>query len=842
MDHRLSVIPHARVRGWKPDGARYVHTITLPLAEALSRSWPTDAHCTQYVADHRLVKDYAPDDLSFRLLIADIDNPGHVAWTEETIAEARERWFAWSGATVGVYSTRSGLRFVQPLSSPVPRAKAEATIRAWHAQLIAAGWHPDERARDWTRLFRLPFVVRDGLPTAPELYDLSRMRPVEPPEVPEPAPRSERVRIARKPRAAVVLDAGAWESRLVPVREAIARTSDYGPGLLAHDDALRVAGALLQLGVDTDAVPGLVAALASGNDAARVANRTDAARDTVRRYMLGLHCSGLESLHPAVRDALTIACTVAEQPRGVDLYREIAHAPPGVSLLSVECGGGKTATAIAVARDRAASKPATEGRETSNVRTVISVPNHALAQQVARDLGVPVRVRLGVLAHPAGCIYAEEAAPLVAGGQSLRNEYCDGRGADPCPLRETCEARSGVLGDPDARITITPHALLAGEADRAGETALVFVDEPPPLYQARHASTQDLSDALENLRWFDPGYREIMRPLLEQVHALATGGDAFDLPTDRPTGPPPLLWGFRHRGRMHRGFLAALGAASGLLLAIQDAVRIAPAAGGGVLIITRDAAYIRTLQRDGVTVLADAGAAVHIEPIARELGSPARFVRAAMPDGAPIERTLYAHRGASRKALLGDSDASARAVSQVVSRVLAWGAGERLLIVSFKALLERKDTKKLLEQYTGEVATAHYGAIRGRNDWAGFDCVATIGDPFQNVEAVDHQADLVACNSNQLGDELARAELEQAHGRLRCVHRTRPGRALHVGRILPGGYGWTPDRVRVIERAAVSELLQELGSVDAVAEHLRATTDAVRAALRREKKALEKAG
>ena len=42
-----------------------------------------------------------------------------------------------------------------------------------------------------------------------------------------------------------------------------------------------------------------------------------------------------------------------------------------------------------------------------------------------------------------------------------------------------------------------------------------------------------------------------------------------------------------------------------------------------------------------------------------------------------------------------------------------------------------------------------------------------------------------------------RAELEQAHGRLRAVHRTRLGRALHVGAVLPGGSGWASGQVEV---------------------------------------------
>ena len=44
-------------------------------------------------------------------------------------------------------------------------------------------------------------------------------------------------------------------------------------------------------------------------------------------------------------------------------------------------------------------------------------------------------------------------------------------------------------------------------------------------------------------------------------------------------------------------------------------------------------------------------------------------------------------------------------------------------------------------------------------------------------------------------EAMCRAELEQAHGRLR----TRPGRALHVGRVLPSGSGWKNGKVEIRE-------------------------------------------
>jgi hypothetical protein len=44
---------------------------------------------------------------------------------------------------------------------------------------------------------------------------------------------------------------------------------------------------------------------------------------------------------------------------------------------------------------------------------------------------------------------------------------------------------------------------------------------------------------------------------------------------------------------------------------------------------------------------------------------------------------------------------------------------------------------------------------------------------------------------------MCKAELEQAHGRIRAVHRTKPGRALHIGNVMPSGSGWRLDRVEV---------------------------------------------
>ena len=78
------------------------------------------------------------------------------------------------------------------------------------------------------------------------------------------------------------------------------------------------------------------------------------------------------------------------------------------------------------------------------------------------------------------------------------------------------------------------------------------------------------------------------------------------------------------------------------------------------------------------------------------------------------------------------------------------------------------------------------------------DAVVTLGDPWRNLGDVYNDAAFLQIGGWQARYEAwCRAELEQAHGRLRTVHRTRPGRALHVGAVMPGGSGWTSETVDV---------------------------------------------
>ncbi len=175
MTHFVAVAPDKFRKGWPDGSADYER---LPLEEALTRVWATDAHLVTYVVEGdaerqpRLRKEswtrYGIP-VSVGVLMVDVDNPGHREW------EPGESVGAPEGA--GIYLTRAGYRLVQPLTALVPPPVAERMLATWIAELRGMGVAVDERCRDWTRHFRLPHVVRDRKPYRSPLVDLTGMRP-----------------------------------------------------------------------------------------------------------------------------------------------------------------------------------------------------------------------------------------------------------------------------------------------------------------------------------------------------------------------------------------------------------------------------------------------------------------------------------------------------------------------------------------------------------------------------------------------------------------------------------------------------------------------------------------
>lgn len=160
----------------------------LPLDIALRRQYTTDAHFAGYFlpgedAWPRLTKSVLPiirasgAQVMMGCLIFDFDNPGHRPWGSEMemhaflsrLREAGDKcaWLKFSA----FYTTRNGARTVHRLIPPLPVDVAEQ-IAEWGVERFQKYGIPevDSACSDWTRLFRLPYVTRDGQPTWEEYY------------------------------------------------------------------------------------------------------------------------------------------------------------------------------------------------------------------------------------------------------------------------------------------------------------------------------------------------------------------------------------------------------------------------------------------------------------------------------------------------------------------------------------------------------------------------------------------------------------------------------------------------------------------------------------------------
>jgi len=178
----LPVLPHAEVLGWpKHNDAPEIGYVDA--AEAFTRTWPSDAHFAAYSVPgvrRRLTLD-AVGGLAggwpMVLFVVDVDGPGHKR-TPEWWADEQTKIAALLAAHPGgfVYATRGGYRLVYALASPfVVRTidDKEAWRLRYRRELLylARRWGivGDPACADITRLYRLPYVVRDGAPSAPEL-------------------------------------------------------------------------------------------------------------------------------------------------------------------------------------------------------------------------------------------------------------------------------------------------------------------------------------------------------------------------------------------------------------------------------------------------------------------------------------------------------------------------------------------------------------------------------------------------------------------------------------------------------------------------------------------------
>lgn len=902
----------------------------LELVDALERTYATDAHLVSYVLppfdvayQPRLSKHDSPRELVEQAvttsIFVDVDNPRHAAWTDETRSRAIAS-YEHLPLPCGIYHTSKGARFVLILAEPVPSLIAEPLIRRALSIFDAAGFAVDHTAKDWTRHMRLPNVFRDGRPFRSPYLDFTRMRPVElePLEVPTRQPRARSRREPLPPIPFTATLAEHWQARARVIGSAISSSvaAEY------HRLYLAIAGALLAKQTPPEHVPELVRLVAIAARSSKPAHHEQSARDTVSRYLAGHAVTGMRDLvahapvvadavHAALADAVQLSRPASAAPSRADvevvtraLEQTIATAPDGLTVITAECGLGKTRAAQVVAATRASSRPATSSRAPLQTKTSISVDKNELAIQIAGDLaaqGIAVRRIFGPLSvvdadgRPV-CRLHDRAAPLVAGGQSVREVLCLGRGRYRCPYYDECEAKEGFvdyvppavdLSSGPPRVTVGTHALIRELDASAGSTGLLVIDEPPQLLETLTLTRDDLQLTERNLASFQEYFELGMRPVVlaaldwldspELVWDDVT--DTLERPptedaTGKPLRTPPLRIDAIGACRTSATLSATLGKVSGVLRALHRAmtrgealVRLDTEVEPPRIVVTAPREDLAlALRREGAVVAMDANADLHLPAFTKVVGYAPPVHRFVAGDGAPIERKHLRCGSGNRKNWLSHGRlvldtgllSALRGVASWAEECAAsLGRPVQLGIISIRVVelalrsafgedvfgewTEAKQTARALATATTAISElfispnivrpvllAHYGATRGLNRFAGVDCLATVGDPWPNLGDVQTEADFLGVDWNDRMEALASAELEQAHGRLRTVHRRVPGFALHVGQATPGGTGWSsvvptalpngrPAAGRPMPTAELQQLVAALGGLRSAA-------------------------
>lgn len=197
----LTLLPSPRVPSVSTLGEAEDVSTSMVLEDALQSQFAEDWHCVPYyvvlpdgerlyarivkrgvdkrLADQTLRHCLGADELEeagcrivVRHLMADIDNDSHAQWEEGSpgktkalaaVDDALEACMTVGFPPTAIYTTRGGLRIMWRLTEEMDAADSEHAL-AWLAvQLMErCDFYVDGGALDWTRLQRLPCVVRDG--------------------------------------------------------------------------------------------------------------------------------------------------------------------------------------------------------------------------------------------------------------------------------------------------------------------------------------------------------------------------------------------------------------------------------------------------------------------------------------------------------------------------------------------------------------------------------------------------------------------------------------------------------------------------------------------------------
>jgi hypothetical protein len=135
------------------------------------------------------------------------------------------------------------------------------------------------------------------------------------------------------------------------------------------------------------------------------------------------------------------------------------------------------------------------------------------------------------------------------------------------------------------------------------------------------------------------------------------------------------------------------------------------------------------------------------------------------------------------------TDALAGRGPQVVIDALHWATADAPGVISMPGLVR--------------LSVGHFGALRGLDRWEGKDIV-TLGDPRPNLDDVRMERDVLRTGETLNARVLAVSseELKQAHGRIRAPGLKTSRKALALGAIVPGGWSLHGYFERTVQLAA----------------------------------------
>lgn len=215
-------------------------------------------------------------------------------------------------------------------------------------------------------------------------------------------------------------------------------------------------------------------------------------------------------------------------------------------------------------------------------------------------------------------------------------------------------------------------------------------------------------------------------------------------------------------------------------------------------ILTPNKQLIDALLSERPVILADASIHLHAAILKKILDYAPPLHEFASPDGAVISRLHVQTRATTNRALtLADGKPDPRAICHALKIAADLHvAGRRTLVVAYKwleaYLLTAEDSSIIgeLARFEPPVNFAHFGAIRGIDAYKSHDVCVTLGDPRPNIGVTQREAYYLAEGETpeERNAAVARAELQQAHGRLRPIHRTKPAWMVHIGDLRPDGW------------------------------------------------------